>query len=247
MLVTVSWIYKNYNRFNELYFGNMLPNIDFKISRSKKTWGYASYKFDYPNDTVIPCEIVISNYFDSPEEVKLNTLLHEMIHIADYTFNPQHFIRNHKPVHGRSYDAHGWWFRKECERMKEYGWDIQKYVSEEAKQISSLSANSIRCLNNKKANCLACVIKSENLAYVFKTDINKIRDINNTINRIGLWQWKLYLNGEHISVEFYKTNNEKFALRRSCCTKITGGSRILTSSLKNYLDRYECTEYKIAA
>ena len=32
--------------------------------------------------------ITMSNKFDSPEKVKIATLIHEMIHISDYTFNP---------------------------------------------------------------------------------------------------------------------------------------------------------------
>lgn len=246
MLVTLDWIHYHYYKFNKEYFGDLLPSIDFKISRSKKTWGYAMYRFDFPNDTIIPDSITISNYFDSPEEVKLNTLLHEMIHIADYTFNPHHFIRNHKKVHGRSYDAHGWWFKQECERLKEYGWEIQKYVSEEEKSVSSLSKNSIRCLNNKKAACLICVIKSENKAFAMKTDIYKIKELNKAIKRIPNWQWRGFLNGEIVSISFYKTFNEKIASKRSCCTKLTGKNMPI-SYLKDYLDTYECTEYKIAA
>ena len=242
MLVTVGWIYDNYWKFNDLYFGGMLPTIEFKVSRSKKTWGYATYKFDYSHDTVIPCEIIISNYFDSPEEVKLNTLLHEMIHIADYTFNPQHFIKNRKPVHGRSYDAHGWWFRKECERLKKYGWDIQKYVSQEAKEISSLSERSIRCLENKKKSCLACVITSKNRAFVFKTDVNKVAEVKRTIDRIGELSWYSFMNGDIETITFYKTNNETFAEKRSCATKLTGKNMPL-SVLSDYIETYNFKKY----
>ena len=62
----------------------MLPNINFVVSRARNSWGMAYYKFDWKNDTIIPEKIAISNYYDSPENVKIQTLLHEMIHIADY-------------------------------------------------------------------------------------------------------------------------------------------------------------------
>lgn len=250
MLVTLDWIHYHYYKFNREYFGDLLPSIEFKISRSKQTWGYAEFRYDYPNNTIIPLSITMSNYFDSPEEVKLNTLLHEMIHIADYTFNPHHFVMNHKKVNGHRYDAHGWWFKQECNRLKEYGWEIEKYVSEESKSISSLSERSIRCLNNKKSVCLVCVIKSENKAFAMKTDIHKINDIKKSIKRIPFWQWKGFLNGSDITVTFYQTNNERLASKRSCCTKLTGKNMPI-SYLKDYLDSYDCKkyniEYKIAA
>ena len=46
MIVTKSWIENNYNKYNNLYFGDVLPKIEFKISRSKKTWGYATYEIN---------------------------------------------------------------------------------------------------------------------------------------------------------------------------------------------------------
>jgi len=250
MLVTLDWMHYNYYKFNKEYFGDLLPAIEFKISRSKKMWGFAEFIYDYTNSTVIPDSITMSNYYDSPEEVKLNTLLHEMIHIADYTFNPHHFIKNHKPVSGHSYDAHGWWFKQECERLKKYGWDIQKHVSEESQAISSLSKNSIRCLNNKKANCIVCIVRSENKAFAMKTDINKIPDLRKAIKKISLRQWKEFLNGNEIMVTFYKSNNERLAAKRSCWTKLTGKNMPI-SYLQDYLDSYNCKkyniEYKIAA
>ena len=46
MIVTKSWIENNYNKYNNLYFGGVLPKIEFKISRSKKTWGQADYIYN---------------------------------------------------------------------------------------------------------------------------------------------------------------------------------------------------------
>ena len=132
MLVTVAWMKKNYDKYNKLYFKGKLPEIEFKISRSKKTWGYASYRC-FGTGFVKPLDITMSNYYDSPEEVKLTTLLHEMIHIYDYTINPHHYIRNGRKVR---YDAHGMWFKSECNRLKKFGWDIEKYVTVAKKQNS---------------------------------------------------------------------------------------------------------------
>ena len=127
MLVTLSWIEKNYAKFNKLYFNGILPSVKFKISNSRQTWGYASYKINCKNNTIEPISLTMSNYYDSPEEVKISTLLHEMIHIYDYTINPHHFVTNGKRVRG--YNAHGLFFEKECNRLKKFGFDISSIVT----------------------------------------------------------------------------------------------------------------------
>ena len=247
MLVTVHWIEKNYIKFNDEYFGGRLPMIKFKVSRAKHTWGYASYIRDYRNSTIVPECITISNYYDSPEEVKMTTLLHEMIHIEDYTFHPEHYMRNGRKITGHVYDAHGWWFKEECKRLKKYGWDIEKYVTEEEKSVSTLSKNAKINLKNKKTNALACVISSSKNVFVVKTDVNKINAIKNSINKIRERNWIVFLGGSIKSIKFYKVKSEKFAEKRSCCNKLTG--KVMTVTFFN--DRYKksicSTEYKIAA
>lgn len=249
MLVTVDWIERNYKKFNKMYFENKLPDISFKVSRSKHTWGYASFKYIYEGrtlKTIRPTSITISNYYDSPEEVKLTTLLHEMIHIEDYTFYPEHFVRYGRRRSGHSYDAHGWWFKSECNRLKEFGWEIEKYVTKEEIEVSNLSTNSRNNLNKKKNEALACVISNDVITYIIKTDINKISIINKTINSVGDYNWRRFLRGKIESIKFYRTTNEKFAEKRSCATKLTG-DKILSSSFNNYKEKHGLTEYKIAA
>lgn len=240
MLVTVSWIQKNYEKFNELYFGNTLPMIQFKISRSSHTWGYASFKYDWRNSTIIPTMITISNYYDSPEEVKLTTLLHEMIHIEDYTFHPEHFIKNGRKVNGHHYDAHGWWFKEECRRLKEFGWDIEKYVTQEEKNVSHLSERSIACLENKKSKALVCVIYGTNSNWICKTDINKINTVIDTVNRIGR-NWKFYI-GEVRKIKFYTFENTSLASKRSCATRLTGHKKSYQETLR-FLELIKATDY----
>lgn len=238
MLVTVDWIRKNYHKFNTLYWGGNLPhNLKFKISRAKRSWGFAAFKYDYPNNTIIPTELIISNYYDSPEDVKISTLLHEMIHVADYTFHPEHFIKNHKPVHGRSYNAHGWWFLKECERLRKYGWNVNPRVTQKEQSISKLSSATKKNLENKKSNTLACVIKSDKMAFVFKTDTYKVENVNKTIKQIGNYNWKNFLKGNIESISYYKTSNIEWTSKRSCCTKLTGRN-IPIQYLENYLNSY---------
>lgn len=249
MLVTVEWIKRNYEKFNKMYFNNELPNISFKVFRAKHSWGYAAFNYVYNGRKLIsikPAYISISNYYDSPEEVKQTTLLHEMIHIKDYVFHPEHFVRNGRKVSGHSYDPHGWWFKNECEKLNKFGWEIEKYVTEEEKKLSTLSVSTKENLKKKKNEALACVISSEKITYIIKTDINKIQIIKKTIKNVGNLNWEKFLAGKIKSVKFYTTTDQKFAEHRSCATKLTG-NKMIASSFENYKEKHGLTEYKIAA
>ncbi len=233
MVVNIKWISENYSKFNNLYWGGKLPNIRFKISRSRRYWGFASFRYDYRNNIIIPTELTISNYYDSPENVKLHTLLHEMIHIADYTFHPEHFIRNHKRV-SRSYDVHGYWFMKEAERINKFGWHISNIVTNEEVKISSYSATTKKNIDRKKSSAVVCIVNSKNKAFAFKTDINKIAEVKHTIKSIGNREWKRFLNGEIENISFYKTSNEAIAIQRSCSKRLNGYNMEI-GKLENYI------------
>lgn len=219
MIVTTAWIEKNYNKFNQLYWGGLLPNITFKTSRSEHTWGFASYRYDYRNNTIIPMSITMSNYYDSPEEVKIQTLLHEMIHIADYTYHPEHFIRNGRRVSGREYDAHGYYFRQEARRIsKESGYKITNQVTKEEVGSSKLSDNTLRLAENKHNTAILCVIYgSTGINFYFKTDIYKVKMMKDTIN-----SYSFYRIGEIKSVKYYTFTDNKLAEMRSCGKKLRG-------------------------
>lgn len=158
MIATVEWIKKTYEGFNDLLWDGKLPhNLKFSINNSRKTWGYASYRFNTWEGWVKATEITVSNFFDSPEEVKTGVLIHEMIHIADYSFHPEHFIRNGRKVSGREYDAHGYrFFLPEMNRvnqiLKEYGYNItvSPNVTAAEQAASSLSDRQQEILKSKK-------------------------------------------------------------------------------------------------
>ena len=218
MIVTTDWIEKNYNKFNKMYWDNKLPNIKFKVGRSERSWGYAAYKYDYINDTIHPVSITMSNYYDSPEHVKINTLLHEMIHIADYTFHPEHYFKNGRKVSGHTYDAHGYWFQSEAKRIEKFGWTISKCVTNEEQKISRISDNSEKCLARKKDVALICVVRgTTGMNFYFKTDIYKVRLIKNTISR-----YNFYHIGNVRKVEFYTFEDDKLSAMRSCGKRLTG-------------------------
>ena len=186
MLVTIDWIKKKYNDFNARYFNNELPkNLVFKLSKSKNTWGYAAFKYDWKNSTIIPLSITLSNYYDSPERVKQNTLLHEMIHILDYTLNPNHFISNGRKVTKRCYDAHGYWFMKQANRLNELGWEVAKHVTRDEIKQSTLSPSAKRKENKQLKDGIVCVITGDRYSWMIKTNTSNIHTLLNTINKIS--------------------------------------------------------------
>ena len=218
MLVTVDWIKKNYDVYNELCFGGVLPkNLSFKVSKSKGTWGYARFKYDYANNTIIPLAITISNYYDSPESVKLNTLIHEMIHIYDYVTNPNHFIFNGRCV-GRRYNAHGYWFLNECERLKKYGFDINPKVTNEEIISSTLSASAKLKEAKKSEDCLVFVVKGTIANWMVKTNE---RNLAKALNSVTKYSWSRYI-GLIKTIKIYKFVDARLAKARNSMTQLNG-------------------------
>ena len=221
MIVTTAWIEKNYNKFNNLYWNGMLPKIGFKTSRSRNAWGFASFRYDFRNDTIIPLTITMSNYYDSPENVKIQTLLHEMIHIADYTFHPEHFIRNGRKVSARSY------------------YKIATHVTKEEFGCSKLSESTIRAQENKKNNAIICVVYgTSGTNFYFKTDIYKIKLMKATIQ-----SYTFYRIGEIKTVKYYTFKNDDLANMRSCGKSLRGWF-LDNISMKNKLREIKATEVK---
>ena len=240
MLVTVSWLEKYYNKFNRELWNGMLPNVELKVSRAKHDWGCAYFIYDFPNNTIIPEKITISNYYDSPENVKIQTLLHEMIHIADYTFHPEHFIHNHRKVSARQYDAHGYWFNQEAKRIsKESGYKVTNHVTKEEQGCSKLSDNSKKLMKLKNDHSLVCVVTGENgRIFYFKTDIYKIKTVKSTLPLI---RW--YEIDKIKSVKWYSVNSPKFSQMRSCGKSIRGWY-VTKVEMNNMLQHLKATEVK---
>lgn len=77
-----------------------------------------------------------------------NVVLHEMVHIADYVFHPEHFDHVYSGSRweiidrniGRRYDAHGdTFFMKEAQRLSSYGREVNKRVTSGENATSSVS------------------------------------------------------------------------------------------------------------
>ena len=121
MIVTTGWMAENYANFNRLVFGGNLPNIKFVINnRLSKAWAKAMYIINTDYGILKPTSIEMVSKRDCPEQVLKNILIHEMIHIYDYSSYPEHFIKKTRfgdYVEVRGYDAHGEWFQGECNRI----------------------------------------------------------------------------------------------------------------------------------
>ena len=241
MLVTRQWMREKYEYYNNLLWNGELPSISFIINNSRKTWGYATYRFDLWNDTVYATSITMSNKFDSPEKVKLATLIHEMIHIADYTFNPHHFVRNGRKVSGRSYDAHGYiYFIPQMNRINKMlaneGIVISTHVTEEERSQSELNpVEKARIKNKIDSGVHVLVSKLKNPTY--KSYEYTMAVVQNTmlgpwINYVTTSDWWA---SEFLYTDDYLTDNETLAMRRS---KKVGISSYLTISVDNLIEKY---------
>ena len=214
MIVTADWIKHNYEKFNKLYFDGELPKIEFKVMRSRNSWGYAGYTIE-DDGTITPDFISISTYYDCPEHVLECTLLHEMIHIKDYTFNKFHFGI------GVRYDAHGAWFMNEAKRFIKYGYDIQKDATDEEQKLSKYSDRTKQLIELKKLNTrMLVVVGDRGKVFYCKTNIYAIK---NAINAILRCKRRIEISiGNFVEISSYTTDDEGYALERSVTNKVVG-------------------------
>lgn len=237
MLVTTQWMFRKYHEFNKKYFSGKCPNnITFKLSTAVDRWGYAqcTWRINKWGD-IYPDEmsITMSNAYDSPEEVKENTLIHEMIHILDYIQHPENFVT--KTSKGwslkRKYNAHGpFFFLKEAQRLSQYGFNIQKLVSAEEIDSSIITNKVQKRIDNKKAKgfIIGCVVFNpkyprstplQNEAMWFKTTPNMLQTI------IENCKTKYPVKNEqrpYFSIEAYLTHQEKYDEYSGCRDTIKG-------------------------
>ena len=160
MLYTIEWVREKYNYYNNLLWDGKLPDfsdVEFKIINTKNTWGRGGCTRWLPNfdGTYSPERpyLALSNYYDAPESAKLNTLVHEMIHIYEVFCEPQYIFmvlkaRRYNSAHPK--DGHGKVFYEQANRVKNLtGIEITRFVSQEKQKSASLSDSKIKNINNK--------------------------------------------------------------------------------------------------
>lgn len=217
MLVTTQWMAEKYQEYNDKYWGGKLPDIAFDVNNARVKWGQAWYTYHYSYQygkkvitQIKPAKITLSNYYDSPEKVKETTMLHEMIHIADYTFHPEHYMNNR-----RKYDCHGpIFFQPEARRLAKDGWDIEKYVTAEEKGLSQLSLyNADRLQAKANKGCAICIAtdKENGKLWFFKTKISLIGYMDDYIMKT----WGDYAYDNFSKIDWYTTNSLDFAKVRA--------------------------------
>ena len=226
MLVTTEWMAEKYAYYNSKYWNGQLPGISFSISNSRKTWGFATYKYIFNDSrteikTIKPLSITLSNYYDSPEKVKETTLLHEMIHIADYFFHPEHFINLRRTGKNKKYDAHGpVFFMKEANRLASDGWEIQKYVTMEERGASTLSDENKEKLEKRASiGYIACIADGKNSTksgkWVMRIDKSKMEYFDNLFNTYD----RTWIKSTFENAKWYECYCIEFADKRKCSTK----------------------------
>lgn len=233
MLATVDWIRENYNMCNQKYFQGRLPKeIDFKVGTKLNRWGQASCRFINDYDGEIKATnfcIYISNAYDSPEDVKLNVLLHEMIHILDFYLHPRWFVsyRRGRWVNSRGYNMHGeGFFMPEARRLQKYGFDITPYVNDYELNSSEMTDKKKEEIKKKKdkgyilgfAHIKSEYAKDQNDVMWFKTTPNELNNIISHYRNLQNKGVKLSIDG----ITAYHTHDTNYEQYAGCRQRIKG-------------------------
>lgn len=123
--ITKDYVIQRFKEFNERYFDNVLPITtiqEFKVFPYKNTLGsVVSLLYDSYSEIK---SFRVSNYFNRSEKVYCDTILHEMIHVYQYTvLYPYQYNSN--------YDVHGKTFVKKMNEINSFGWNISVIESDE--------------------------------------------------------------------------------------------------------------------
>ena len=124
---TTEFLKISYNKLNSELFGNELPsNIDLvvKSAPSQSFFGRATATIYRRSRKLTPKSIILNGSATLTLHEWLEVVVHEMVHIADYTFHPEHFF-------GRKYDSHGPWFLEFGKKFEKDGFHVQKYCHAE--------------------------------------------------------------------------------------------------------------------
>jgi len=184
MIVNKKWISDNYKKFNKMYFNNELPKIKFRTSSAKSYLGLASARYDDITGSTTDFSITISNYWDQPEDVKMSTLLHEMIHIKDYVVNGKEIYLSAWSKGKRR--GHGEFFLKEAKRISDLsGIDITVRATREDMDRSKYS---LKTEQRMSADYQALISKDRGYV-MFRLPKNyDASDVSHIMNEFGLYE-----------------------------------------------------------
>ena len=126
--ITPMIIRKWYDIFNKWYFSNKLFDSNKLYFETEYLPGedfVASSYAERDNDSIIPTKIIFNKSVLLSEFDFMNTLLHEMIHIYDYMYHPEHFSYNNY----KTYNSNGRLFNMFSSKLNKYGWEISSIHS----------------------------------------------------------------------------------------------------------------------
>ena len=124
---TKKFLKNGYDMLNEKLFNNKLPSdFEFKIEHSLED---NDAGHTYANDNKKESEFVIDGVSLNGTLMMtihswLETILHEMIHVMDFKFHPEHFVDARKT--GVPYDEHKGWFMEQANKFKNKGFNVEK-------------------------------------------------------------------------------------------------------------------------
>lgn len=218
MIVTTDWMSKKFRKFNEKFWEGKLETPTFKTSRSEQMFGQALCNihrpyYNYSGNAkwyTYNRVLKMSTYYDRPESYLENTILHEMIHLAEFQFRPETFKH-------RAYNYHGEYFQKEAARINAFGYNIKKLVQEDEIKNCNLSerAQAVKDRKIAKGYYLAychCMESDKSVFHTFKINANQLKkDFPAFCKRA--WAKKMY-----DEVYIYHTSDEEF-LNNRCTVK----------------------------
>lgn len=206
MYPSIPFLIERFDFFNKLMFEGKLPDVPLKIGRGRRILGSMSYKkrklpgreAEYHSP-----KITISAAFDLSERQLEDILIHEMIHLHEFTKN-----------NGRIDKPHGYFFYSEMQRINRiYGRNVtvkenlQKTRTEHPEETSSTGKTSFEIsiigilkIKNQKTG------KTETgLTRIMKTRLFELHDKWNKIKDIESIEWYYTMSDEVVSLPRVKT------------------------------------------
>ena len=144
---TKKFLKNGYDMLNEKLFNNRLPSdFEFKIEHGLKD---NAAGHTYANDNKKEGEFVIDGVSLNGTLMMtihswLETILHEMIHVMDFKFHPEHFVDARKT--GVPYDEHKGWFMKQANKFKNKGFNVEKTLK--SRWETSVDDDDIKAKNS---------------------------------------------------------------------------------------------------
>lgn len=192
MKITLTYIERAFNKYNNKYFNGKLPTPIFQISRAKNCLGNFRVVRSRMFGTIKSMTLVVSNFYDLSERDFDDTIIHEMIH--EYIF-----------VNGiKDTNDHGLYWSAKAKEINADGWNI----SAKAEFIKTPQRND----NIKTEYKILSFEDKSGKTFVMRCADNKILYFQKIIKRKGFTNPCLIISN----------NDEKFISFPCCRTRMRG-------------------------